>query len=364
MPKVQTPVFKILYLGKDITKDISESLISVTYNDKLVGETDEIDITLEDTEALWRGPWYPKKKDRIKLQMGYDDLLVDCGEFEVDQIEMQGPPDVVSIRGLATWVTSAMRTRASTAHEGKTLKQIAEFIAAKHGYTVQGKIFTIRLERSTQNRETDLEYLKRISKEYGYVFSIRGTTLVFTSVYDLEAGKPVYVIDRSDLIRYSIRDSNIGTYKEAAVKHHDPRKKEVQSKTITAEKVDINKGSGVGQTESVDVLEIRSKTENPQQAEAKAKASLHAANSKQVEGNITVQGYPLLVAGNNFELTGMGVLSGKYHTLQSTHTITKGGGYVTDVSIKRISGEGASKQKTKQKEKANPINKIEIVKLN
>lgn len=40
---------KIIYDDVDISKDISESLISLTYTDNVHGKSDEIEIKLEDT---------------------------------------------------------------------------------------------------------------------------------------------------------------------------------------------------------------------------------------------------------------------------------------------------------------------------
>jgi hypothetical protein len=55
----------------------------------------------------------------------------------------------------------------------------------------------------------------------------------------------------------------------------------------------------------------------------------------------------LLIAGNNFELTGMGTLSGINHILTSTHTIDRGGGYIVAADVKRIKTIPAAKHKPK-----------------
>lgn len=328
MEKVEKSTFRITYNNKEISNDVSQYLLGVTYIDRVIGKSDEITIEMEDSEGLWRNAWYPQKKDRIKLQMGFDDLLVDCGEFEVDEIECSGPPDVVSIKGIASWVTSAMRTKDSYAHENKTLKEIAQTVASKLGLTLQGTIYTIRIARSTQDRETDLAYLKRISDEFGYVFSIRGNLLVFSSVYELEAGLPVRTFNREDITSYSMRDKTSGTYKNAKVIYHNPKTSETVEGTFDADP-EMN-------IASEDTLEIRDKAENEQQAQEKAKAALHKHNSRQKEGSIVVPGDPLLVAGNNFDLEDMGVLSGRYHILESTHSETRGGGYVTTMEVKQV----------------------------
>lgn len=328
MEKVPIAHFKITYNGKDISADLTRYLTGVNYTDRVIGKSDEITIDLEDSDGLWRNTWYPQKKDKIKLQMGYDDLLVDCGEFEVDEIELSGPPDVVQLKGIATWVTSAMRTKDSYAHENKTLKEIAQTVCDKLGLTLQGTIYTIRIARSTQDRETDLAYLKRISDEFGYVFSVRGTVMTFSSVYELEAGLPVRTFNREDITSYNIRDKTSGTYKNAMVIYHNPK---------SGEPVEFDQPADTTiPVASEDTLVIKNKAETNEQAMLKAKAALHWANTKQKEGSIVIPGDPLMVAGNNFDLDDMGILSGRYHILESIHSETRSGGYITTLQIKQV----------------------------
>lgn len=349
MTTARKPKFIIRYEGKDITTDLSSYLLSVDYSDKERGETDELCISLEDSEGLWRNEWWPTKGDKLNLDFGYDEFVTDAGTFTIDEIEVSGPPDVVMIRGVASWITTAMRTKESKAYEGQTLKQIAETIAAKHGLTVEGRILTMRIARSTQHRETDLEYLKRLADEFGYQFSIKGTKLVFENIFEIEKGLPVVTIDRSELISYSLREKGFDTYKSAKVKYHDPKEKKVVEATVT----DVENGAGENFSEktAADTLEIRTKTEDKAQAELKAKAALYRSRSNQVEGSLTLIGNPVLVAGNNFELTNMGQLSGRYHITESRHSITRSGGYTTSIEVKRVGYVVKEKQKSTRKRK-------------
>ena len=94
-----------------------------------------------------------------------------------------------------------------------------------------------------------------------------------------------------------------------------------------------------------DVLEVKSRVENKQQAEAKAKSALHKTNSQECTGSMSMPGNPLIIAGNNFELTGMGTLSGINHIISSKHTIDSSGGYITTCEVKRVAKIDASKHK-------------------
>ena len=355
MEKIKNPNFKVTYESKDITKDVSKSLIALTYNDAEEGETDEVSMELEDTDGLWRDAWYPTKGDKLELSIGYDGIMMNCGKFVVDEISLRGAPDTVTIRALAAATNSPLRTKTSTAHENQTLKQIAEKIAFKNGLTVKGEIASIQIERVTQNRESDLAFLARIAKEYGYLFSVRDKTITFTSIYGVEKGAPVLEIDRTDLIAYSVSDKSVKTFQSATVKYREPKTNKVVTATVKAGDTlegGTGKVGGANTTTSADVLEIKDKAENEAQARLKAQAALHKANSEGQEGTFDLYGEPLLMAGNNFTLTGMGKLAGRWHISRSTHTISRDSGYRTTIEAKRLKDvEKPEQRKTPAKKK-------------
>ena len=346
METLRGPIFTVIYEGKNVTEDISKSLISLTYTDAEEGESDEVSLTLEDTDGLWRGPWYPAKGDTIELEIGHNDgVMLNCGKFAVDEIELSGMPDTVTIRALAAAANSPIRTKKSKAYEGQTFKQIAEKVAADHGYTVQGDLPSVTVGRVTQNRETDLSFLKRIGETWGLVFSIRDKTLIFTAAEKLDNGEVVAVLDRTDLISYSYRDKSISTFKAAKSSYHNPKTNETISFVYTD---DGDRLEGEGALPP-DTLELRVKAENSAQAEAQAKAALKKANTAEVEGNLKTIGNPLFVAGVNFALTGMGKVGGTLHITKSTHSVSRGGGYTVDIDFKRVKRPTAGQQNTKPK---------------
>lgn len=333
METVIEPRVKITYEGKDITKDISAYLLSVDYSDSTDDESDEATFTVENTEQIWLNGWRPKKKDKLEISIGYDDQMLNCGKFTVDEIEFSGPPDTVNIRALAASVSKKLRTKDSKAYEKQTLQQIAEEIAKKHGFEIvnnlsdKNKLKEIQFERITQSRQTDLGFLSRIADDYGIMFSVRDTKLVFTSVFDIDDAGAVITLDKTDFINYSVKDQAIDTYKNASVKHIVPKKNEVAKFMY----------EGDGKKGSEDTLEIRSKAEDSKQAETKAKAKLHKANKKEITGSFSLVGNPSLVAGLNFNLTGLGAFSGKWNITKSQHRVDKSGGYTTDIEANFIS---------------------------
>lgn len=329
METVKRVIANITYDGKNITEDISKFLLSVNYTDNVAGKSDELEITVEDTDELWESGWYPTKKSKLTLEFGYVGELVQAGTFEIDEIQFNGPPNTVRIKALATGISKAVRTKNSSAHESKTLKQLAQYIASKNGFTVIGTFQNIMIARVTQNRETDLSFLRRVSEEYGYVFSVRNNQLIFTTIENLEKGEAVTSITRQDLTHYDLTDKSEGTYSAATVQSHSPLVNKIVSFQQKA-------GQDVQPQVKADTLVSKIRAENGQQAEIKAKAALHKANSRQISGSLEMFGKPFMVAGNNFQLSGFGKnIAGKYHIETSRHNISKSG-YTTSLEVRKL----------------------------
>lgn len=346
--RVPQPKFTVLYNGKNITSDISKYMLSLTYTDKTEGESDEIEIEVEDVDALWQNKWYPEKG--AKLTVTIDSLK--CGVFEIDEIELKGPPDTVSIRGVATGITKSLRTKKSDAHEKKTLRQIAEKVAQRNGLTLQDadSIPDISFDRVSQNQETDLGFLKRVARAHGVVFSVRENVMTFMSIYTLEKQPPAFTISKGDISEYSIKDKADGMVKSAKVKSKNMKANEsVETDLAFQQYLAENPDYSSDGVENDDSYVDHSRTENKQQAESKAKAIMHLSASNQQQGNFGFQGRPEAVGGVNLTITGFGKLSGKWHIKQSKHSIDKSTGWKVEIEAKRLQLPTKSQQVTAKK---------------
>ena len=317
------PIFKIEYNQKDITTDVSNQVLNIEYTDFEHGQSDEITITFEDTQKLWQGSWIPSKGDSLRVFIGYEgEKLLNCGLFEIDEIEFATPPDVLTVKALATGITKALRQNNSVAYENKTLKQIASEIAQKHSLTLVGEIEDVRVERITQNQERDLTFLKKLAEQYGYIFKIAEGNLVFYKTEKLTGADAAKILYRTDLSRISLSEKTSKNYKSVTVSYHNPK----TGKKITATAKNENCVKG-------DTLKINERCENKQQALLKAKAALAKGNNT-IEGSIDLVGNPNLIAGLNVELKDLGYFSGKYHITQTRHFIDRTSGYGTSLEVK------------------------------
>lgn len=334
---VPQPAYRLVYNQKDITHDVSVYVTSVTYTDKLSGESDEIQVDLEDSEGRWRDAWYPGKGDTLTLYMGCaGENLRECGTFSVDEIELSGPPDNVSLRGLATSVTAALRTKNSQGFENTTLAAIAQRIAGKHHLQLQGQIEPLTLDRVTQYDETDLAFLKRLAGDYGYMVKVTHTHIIFSSLDALREAAPVFTFTRRDISRYSVRDTINRIYKGAKHRSQNSRTKQVVTyQADGGESTTTVSAATRGHSTSADTLTLSGRTGNQGTAARRTRAALNLKNQYQKVATLSMEGNVRLRAGHNVTLTGFGASDGKWLTGSVRHSMTRSGGYTMDVEVAR-----------------------------
>ncbi len=342
--KVPVPRVVVRYAGKDITADISPTLIELTYADALEGESDTLDLTLEDSAGRWQDAWYPQQGDVLSAQIGYEGApLLPCGDFEIEEVTLDGAAgqgDTVRIRALAASVTRRLRTRESHGYENTTLADITQTVALREKLTLKGDIDHIRIARVTQVFEANLAFLKRVAAEYGYAFNVRGDDLAFFNRAALKDARPVLAIGRADVVgRYSFRDKVRGVVESATLAFHDPRTKTARRSTARDERGGTNRTSA-------DERKLNIRAEDDEQARVKAEAARDRANEDQTSATLDdMVGNTRLASGVNVQLTGYGKFSGKYSIHQARHSFSRSGGYTTSVELKRVrEGEGKKKK--------------------
>ena len=340
--EVPRPVFVIHYEKKNITNDLTPYVRSVTYTDYLSGQSDTLEVELEDVDGRWIDTWYPGKGDTLSADIGYDNApLLPCGSFEIDEIEFSFPPSVVVIRALSTGVKKSVRTRVGRAYENTTLAAVAQRIAKRNKLTLVGKIREIRIDRVTQYQERDVEFLTRLAREFGYAFKITGSKLVFSELAELRGTKAAVTLTLQDLSHLTLRDKIKEVYQEVKQKYHNPKTKKLEVYGVKDGQVQVvgqsaAKSKDSGQQVSADTLKMSARTGSKATAQVKAQAALDASNLQQTAGNMTAPGNTKLVAGNTLELQRCGKLGGKYLVESARHRMERSGGYTTEMEVKRV----------------------------
>lgn len=91
----RTAALNITYKGKDISKDISASLVSFTYTDNEQGKANEIELLLENKKGLWSSSHYPEKGSVVEIGLVLYDwyklgevINVNWGRFTIDELSL------------------------------------------------------------------------------------------------------------------------------------------------------------------------------------------------------------------------------------------------------------------------------------
>ncbi|MDR3133024.1 MAG: hypothetical protein LBU42_03250 [Prevotellaceae bacterium] len=328
METVKKSIAEIIIAGKNVTGDVGRYLSKITYNDRLEYESDDISLSFEDTSGKWQGTWYPQQGDSLKVKVGDTGGMLDCGLFVIDEIELNFPPDILTVKGIAASVMKSLRTKNSKAFEEQTLRDIASYFADKYKLKIvgnTGNLQKIEIERKTQDRQTDLSFLATLAKEYGIIFSVRGGWMIFLEVEDLERRDPILTIPRSAMSRARFRDKTSEIYIGAVIHKRNAGKNDTSKWSI------ITGEEGEG-----DLLVIDTDAENGEQARAQGKAALKNKVKEKYSGSITVPGNVKLVSGVNINLTGIGQFSGKWLIVSSSHSVEPSGGYTTSLDVHKV----------------------------
>ncbi len=321
--RVPSPAWTLNYRGVAITQRIDAMVLSIEYTSFESGASPDLEVKLEDRDRRWQGRWFPQRGDQVDLSIGYDNALVSCGTFQVDEIELDSPPDVVKMKCLAVTITPDARTPNSQHYESVTLGAIAKIIAGKHGWTLVSapEAINIQFERVTQNQESDVEFLHKLARENNYDFTVKGGQVIFYSRTALENQAPTRTFTRGDgrETTVNLKAKTHVTYKSATVSYQNP-----DTKTLITATVAADPPVAVG-----DTLPQQIQCENAQDAAQKARAALHGANMLIVTGTLNCPGTPI-PAGSVIALSGWGKFDGNYMIEKAVHRLARNEGYKTE----------------------------------
>lgn len=331
---------KISFAGVDITKDIKHYLLSVSYTDSEEDESDSLQIQLQDREGLWQENWLEDAvcaaaasklslSATITTQKG---LSLETGALELEGVEAEGPPSVVSINGVSLGFSSDLRqTKKSRAWEQLPLSGIAGEIAQKAAVSLvfecsRDPFFT----RVEQVNTSDIKFLSDLCHDAGISLKFSDGQLVLFEQAVYEAKAPVLTIRKGDgtYTRYRLSTQAAGTqYGSCRVSCVDMATGTVIEGIAKATGEDVKSGQR---------LEVHAAVKSAGEAEELAQQQLRLHNKFNHSASISLPGNPVLVAGVTVRLCGFGGWSGKYMVKQAEHTVDKSSGYTTAITLRKV----------------------------
>lgn len=332
--------------NKEVTKEITPYLLSLSYTEKFDDELDDLQLVFEDRERKFQGDWMPKPGDKIEARIYtydwefYGDYgVVQCGYFEVDEIELDSSfdgGDIVTVKAIPAVVKSSLMNQKKTrAWADVTLAEVASDIAGEAGLATLYKAPQIVYERIEQRAEHDLEFLQRVCKDQGLRLRIKMGKLIVYMGQTADATAPiefaqekkpaVHVFDRNlaslDNVRFRKTMANV--YTECRVSYNDAR---------DSEEIDFDFKPG-DPPKTKKILTINKRVEHPAQAERLARAELRDKNSQEITGSFVAMGNSKYVAGCVIEFKGWGNFDRKYAIKQVRHDFSFENGYTCEVDF-------------------------------
>lgn len=338
---------EIAFDGADITSSIRPYLKSVTYTDNEADEADDLQIQLHDRDALWLEKWLNEAIDAAsaaKLKMDAvivrenwlgdgKDVVLPCGEFELDTVDYSAPPATITMKGTSLPFSAQIRqTKKTKAWENITLSAIANEIAGTNGMSCMYESANDPFyERVEQIDASDIDFLSRLSHGAGISLKATNSIIVLFDQATYEAKEAVITVRKGDG-SYTKCKLTVGAadaqYSSCRVSYVDPETGKCIEGVAKIE--DYNASAKNNQQ-----LEIKAKVSSKDEAKALAEKHLRLHNKYTKSATFTMPGNPALVAGVTVELKGWGAFDGKYIITQAKH-IVGGSGYTTQIKLRRV----------------------------
>lgn len=339
------PMFRIVADGKDITALINDRLLLLRTSDKPGMESDEFELRIDDRAQAVS---LPARGANIEVYLGYQgQALARLGRYTVDEVEVTGPPDTISIRGKASDMRGSGKTTRNGSWENVSLQQIVRDVAARNGWQAVCQVAT-KLPRVDQRNESDYNFVTRLAKQYDCTAKVAEGQLV---VMQRQGGKSVsgktlgmVTISRSDVSRYSFRLGDRNTQKAVQTTHQD--KKSGDLKVVQLANDESPAGMPPVHTD-------RHIYPNKSAAEQAAKARLAAFNRSTAGVRLEMPGRTDLFAERMISAQGFKVgLDGEY-LIDSVEQVFTASGWSTTVECNggkkgKAKAKGAKKKKTEK----------------
>ncbi len=316
-----TPVYIIIYEGKDVTKDFSPYLESVIFREYLENKAAELELSFTNAEAYFLNDWYPSVNDQLQAKLGYKEgLLLNAGVFYVDDVTLSGGRggDTASFRAISAYASTIYSDAQRKNREGKPLSELVQEEAGRLGYTAKGDLSGTWSGIQTG---TGFQFLEQLARETGRILKIEGADLIFYKLADVKKGAIAGTIARADVIDYSLTDKAAGRISKCTVKCWKKEKKELVEGSFDAG----IKGGGS--------RTIWDDVEDQAAANERAKNYVEDWNKEGVRFEITISGNVRYRAGVRVTIAEFGRFSKIWYVAEAQHEISKNNGYTTKLIL-------------------------------
>ena len=330
--KARSATVSIQIDGKAMDSEQRDTVTSVTYTDPASGQADSLDIAVSGGEKRWLTDWYPGEGKTVSATIalsnwekdGAQDVTLDCGKFILDNPSFSGWPVSGTLSAVSTPADKGFsKTERTKTWENVTIQEIGKDIASRAGislaWDVSGSSFSI--SSVEQSKENDCTLFTNLCNSHGLQVKVYSHKLV---VYDREAYKKKAAVDTVDASEFDSWDggpSMSEVYTGGEYTYTNPQ---------TGKKIVAKVGSGDR------ILKKSGKADSAADAERKIKALVSNANHGHIKLNFTMIGNAKWVSTQCIDVTGLGILSGKYYLDNVSNKVDANNGSTVSVAASLV----------------------------
>lgn len=255
--------------------------------------------------------------------------VLDCGTFEIDSVDLSGPPLKTTLKSTSIPYTSTLRMmKKSRNWEKISLKAITQQIANEAGLKMLYESSNNpEYDKKEQVQQSDIRFLQDLCHAEGKALKVTKLSIVIFDKQEYD-GKPAVktiTYGSSDILSFRMATKlTDAAYTSCHVSYTNTDKKQTIEYTYTPDST-----VGTGQ-----VLEVNERVANTQEAMRLAKKRLREKNAQEFTASFKMVGDVQLVAGIVVQLRGFQEFDKKYRVKSAKHSLT--GGYTTDIELVQI----------------------------
>jgi len=289
-----------IWVGEKQLHNLKREYLSIELSDDMGVEADELTIHLPNQ--------YSRPNGEDELQLFINGIAY--GKFRVQ--ETTKTQREMMIKAHSINFSGPLKERKNRSWERMKLSEIVAKIAKEH--TLESRCdATLFIKHLSQSYESDLNLLMRLSQRYHLNFNIKNGKILMLQGKETNNTLPLFVIQRDEVIDYTIKESIKPLYQSCKAQWHDT--KENKTKSIIA-------GQGTPQ------LLLQKSFGSEAEALQEATAALKSMTQGSIRGSVVIAGKEVR-AGGVLQLVGFSEDDGVYHIKKVSHRLNPSGYRVT-----------------------------------
>lgn len=325
--------------GQPVAGAFWEHLIGLTIHDHEGTKSDTIDLDLEDGPPHLR---IPENDDEIRCWLGYEDGAMDyMGMWSVNDVDLDCLPWKMKVKGNAADMAEKLKQHARKHwDEGSTLGDVAGWVGKFAGVPVQvaPALAGIALPHTMMENESPLHLLERLSERYNALHAYKDGKLILAergSGQTAGGGMlPTLVCGPGQIIKgtCSVSFGKREKHNKVSAEYHD--RDQAKRRRVSVD----------GDSEARASYTTRHGFGSRGEAKAAARSRRKYLKRDGIRTSVRIEGNPFVKAGQPMTYLGVrpGVDGIMFIIEHVQHTLTRQGGYATQIQAKVKDEQGGS----------------------